>query len=307
MVRYLFRRLIFVPIILFILITITFFLVRMSPGGPFSSERELPPGVEEALTKKYNLDGSLASQYGRYLLRLIQGDLGPSLKQKDFSVNEIISNHLPPSILLGVTALLISLFAGVIAGLISALKSNSMLDYSTMALAVIGISLPVFVFGPLLQTLFSLVFHILPVSGYKGLSLHLILPAVTLGLPFAARFARLTRAGMLEILSEDFITTARSKGLTERTIVLRHALKGALLPVVSFLGPAIASITTGSLVVEKIFNIPGLGREFVESALNRDYFMIMRTVILYGTLIIVCNLAVDIVYGFLDPRVGNEI
>jgi oligopeptide transport system permease protein len=304
--RYLFRRLIFVPIILFILITITFFLVRMAPGGPFSSERELPPGVEEALTKKYNLDGSLASQYGRYLVRLLQGDLGPSLKQKDFSVNEIISNHLPPSILLGITALLISLCAGVTAGLVSALKSNSMLDYSTMALAVIGISLPVFVFGPLLQILFSRVFHVLPVSGYKGISLHLILPAVTLGLPFAARFARLTRAGMLEILSEDFIITARSKGLTERTIVLRHALKGALLPVVSFLGPAIASITTGSLVVEKIFNIPGLGREFVESALNRDYFMIMGTVILYGTLIIVCNLAVDIVYGFLDPRVGNE-
>jgi oligopeptide transport system permease protein len=306
-VRYLFRRLIFVPLILLILVTITFFLVRMAPGGPFSSDRELPPGVEEALTKKYNLDGSLASQYGRYLVNLLQGDLGPSLKQKDFSVNEIISNHLPPSILLGITALLISLCAGVIAGLVSALKSNSMFDYSTMALAVIGISLPVFVFGPLLQILFSRVFHILPVSGYKGISLHLILPAVTLGLPFAARFARLTRVGMLEILSEDFITTARSKGLTERTIVLRHALKGALLPVVSFLGPAIASITTGSLVVEKIFNIPGLGREFVESALNRDYFMIMGTVILYGTLIIVCNLAVDIVYGFLDPRVGNEV
>ena len=306
MYSYLLRRLVFVPIILFILITITFFLVRMAPGGPFSSDRELPPGVEEALTKRYNLDGSVASQYGRYLVKLVQGDLGPSLKQKDFSVNEIISHHLPPSILLGITALLISLCAGVAAGLVSALKSNSMLDYSTMALAVIGISLPVFVFGPLLQTLFSRVFHILPVSGYRGISLHLILPAVTLGLPFAARFARLTRAGMLEILSEDFITTARSKGLTERTIVLRHALKGALLPVVSFLGPAIASITTGSLVVEKIFNIPGLGREFVESALNRDYFMIMGTVILYGTLIIICNLAVDIVYGFLDPRVGNE-
>lgn len=307
MSRYLFRRLIFVPIILLILTSITFFLVRMAPGGPFSSDRELPPGVEEALTKRYNLDGSLASQYGRYLVRLLHGDLGPSLKQKDFSVNEIISNHLPPSMLLGITALLISLCAGVIAGLVSALKSNSMLDYSTMTLAVIGISLPVFVFGPLLQTLFSRVFNILPVSGYRGVSLHLILPAVTLGLPFAARFARLTRAGMLEVLSEDFIITARSKGLTERTIVLRHALKGALLPVVSFLGPAIASITTGSLVVEKIFNIPGLGREFVESALNRDYFMIMGTVILYGTLIIICNLAVDIVYGFLDPRVGNEI
>ncbi len=306
MCRYLFRRLVFVPIILFILITITFFLVRMAPGGPFSSDRELPPGVEQALTEKYSLDGSLASQYGRYLVRLVHGDLGPSLKQKDFSVNEIISNHLPPSILLGITALLISLFAGVAAGLISALRSNSMLDYSTMALAVIGISLPVFVFGPLLQTLFSRVLHILLVSGYRGVSLHLILPAITLGLPFAARFARLTRAGMLDILSEDFITTARSKGLTERTIVLRHALKGALLPVVRFLGPASASITTRSLVVEKIFNSPGLGREVVESALNRDYFMIMGTVILYGTLIIVCNLAVDIVYGFLDPRVGNE-
>ncbi len=305
--RYLFRRLIFVPIILFILITITFFLVRMAPGGPFSSDRELPQGVEAALTRKYDLDGSLASQYFRYLGRLLHGDLGPSLKQKDFSVNEIISNHLPPSILLGITALLISLFAGISSGLISALKSNSMLDYFTMGLAVIGISLPVFVFGPLLQTLFSRVFHILPVSGYEGVSLYLILPAITLGLPFAARFARLTRAGMLDVLSEDFITTARSKGLTERTIILRHALKGALLPVISFLGPAIASITTGSLVVEKIFQIPGLGREFIESALNRDYFMIMGTVILYGTLIVICNLAVDLVYGYLDPRVGNEI
>jgi oligopeptide transport system permease protein len=304
--RYLFRRLIFVPIILFILITITFFLVRMAPGGPFSSDRELPQGVEEALTIKYDLDGSIASQYFRYLIRLLHGDLGPSLKQKDFSVNEIISNHLPPSILLGITALLISLFVGISAGLISALKSNSMLDYFTMGLAVIGISLPVFVFGPLLQTLFSRVFHILPVSGYEGVSLYLILPAITLGLPFAARFARLTRAGMLDVLSEDFITTARSKGLTERTIVLRHALKGALLPVISFLGPAIASITTGSLVVEKIFRIPGLGKEFIESALNRDYFMIMGTVILYGTLIIICNLAVDLVYGYLDPRVSNE-
>jgi oligopeptide transport system permease protein len=278
----------------------------MAPGGPFSSDRELPQGVEEALTIKYDLDGSIASQYFRYLIRLLHGDLGPSLKQKDFSVNEIISNHLPPSILLGITALLISLFVGISAGLISALKSNSMLDYFTMGLAVIGISLPVFVFGPLLQTLFSRVFHILPVSGYEGVSLYLILPAITLGLPFAARFARLTRAGMLDVLSEDFITTARSKGLTERTIVLRHALKGALLPVISFLGPAIASITTGSLVVEKIFRIPGLGKEFIESALNRDYFMIMGTVILYGTLIIICNLAVDLVYGYLDPRIGNE-
>jgi oligopeptide transport system permease protein len=278
----------------------------MAPGGPFSSDRELPQGVEEALTIKYDLDGSIASQYFRYLIRLLHGDLGPSLKQKDFSVNEIISNHLPPSILLGITALLISLFVGISAGLISALKSNSMLDYFTMGLAVIGISLPVFVFGPLLQTLFSRVFHILPVSGYEGVSLYLILPAITLGLPFAARFARLTRAGMLDVLSEDFITTARSKGLTERTIVLRHALKGALLPVISFLGPAIASITTGSLVVEKIFRIPGLGKEFIESALNRDYFMIMGTVILYGTLIIICNLAVDLVYGYLDPRVSNE-
>lgn len=299
-----FRRLLYAPIVLFLLVTMTFFLVRLAPGGPFSNERDLPEEVETALNARFGLDQPLHVQYMRMMSGLVRGDLGPSMKHRDRTVRDIISDHLPPSLLLGATAILLALWVGITVGIISALRANTVVDYLGMGATVIGISLPAFVFGPLLQLLFSMKLGWLPVAGYGSVR-QLILPAVTLSLPFAARFARLMRAGMLEILSEDFIRTAHAKGLSEFTIVTRHALRGAILPVISFLGPAVAAITTGSLVVEKIFNIPGLGREFVESALNRDYTLVMGTTLVYGAFIVLCNMLADMSYAALDPRVRD--
>ncbi|MBL7114524.1 MAG: ABC transporter permease [Kiritimatiellae bacterium] len=299
-----FRRLLYAPIVLLLLVTMTFFLVRLAPGGPFSNERDLPEEVESALNARFGLDQPLHIQYMRMVGGLLRGDLGPSMKHRDRTVKDIISDHLPPSLLLGTTAILLALWVGITIGIISALRANTLIDYLGMGATVIGISLPAFVFGPLLQLIFSMKLGWLPVAGYGNAS-QLILPAVTLSLPFAARFARLMRAGMLEILSEDFIRTAHAKGLSEFTIVTRHALRGAILPVISFLGPAIAAITTGSLIVEKIFNIPGLGREFVESALNRDYTLVMGTTLVYGTFIVLCNMLADLSYAALDPRVRD--
>jgi oligopeptide transport system permease protein len=299
-----FRRLLYAPIVLFLLVTMTFFLVRLAPGGPFSNERDLPEEVETALNARFGLDQPLHVQYMRMMSGLVRGDLGPSMKHRDRTVRDIISDHLPPSLLLGATAILLALWVGITVGIISALRANTVVDYLGMGATVIGISLPAFVFGPLLQLLFSMKLGWLPVAGYGSVR-QLILPAVTLSLPFAARFARLMRAGMLEILSEDFIRTAHAKGLSEFTIVTRHALRGAILPVISFLGPAVAAITTGSLVVEKIFNIPGLGREFVESALNRDYTLVMGTTLVYGAFIVLCNMLADLSYAALDPRVRD--
>jgi oligopeptide transport system permease protein len=299
-----FRRLLYAPIVLFLLVTMTFFLVRLAPGGPFSNERDLPEEVETALNARFGLDQPLHVQYMRMMSGLVRGDLGPSMKHRDRTVRDIIGHHLPPSLLLGATAILLALWVGITVGIISALRANTVVDYLGMGATVIGISLPAFVFGPLLQLLFSMKLGWLPVAGYGSVR-QLILPAVTLSLPFAARFARLMRAGMLEILSEDFIRTAHAKGLSEFTIVTRHALRGAILPVISFLGPAVAAITTGSLVVEKIFNIPGLGREFVESALNRDYTLVMGTTLVYGAFIVLCNMLADLSYAALDPRVRD--
>lgn len=299
-----FRRLLYAPIVLFLLVTMTFFLVRLAPGGPFSNERDLPEEVETALNARFGLDQPLHVQYMRMMSGLVRGDLGPSMKHRDRTVRDIIGDHLPPSLLLGATAILLALWVGITVGIISALRANTVVDYLGMGATVIGISLPAFVFGPLLQLLFSMKLGWLPVAGYGSVR-QLILPAVTLSLPFAARFARLMRAGMLEILSEDFIRTAHAKGLSEFTIVTRHALRGAILPVISFLGPAVAAITTGSLVVEKIFNIPGLGREFVESALNRDYTLVMGTTLVYGAFIVLCNMLADLSYAALDPRIRD--
>lgn len=296
------RRALCAPLVLLLLITATFFLIRLAPGGPFSGERNLPTEVEDALNARFKLDQPLHVQYASMIQGVLRGDFGPSMKHRDRTVREIIGDHLPPSLQLGAVAILLAMWIGVSVGIVSALRANSLVDYTAMGITVIGISLPAFVFGPLLQLLFAMRLDWLPVAGY-GRAIHLLLPALTLALPFSARFARLTRAGMLEVLSEDYIRTARAKGLPERTVVLRHALRGALLPVVSFLGPAVAAITTGSLVVEKVFSIPGLGREFVESALNRDYTLVMGTTIVYGTFILLCNLLADITYTLLDPRV----
>jgi oligopeptide transport system permease protein len=296
------KRLLYVPVVILLLVTATFFLIRLAPGGPFSAERDLPEEVEKALNAKFRLDQPILVQYGAMLKDAVRGDFGPSMKHRERTVRQIIAQHLPPSMILGALAIILALWIGITVGTVSALKANSALDYFGMGVTVLGISLPAFVFGPLLQLLFAMRLDWLPVAGY-GAPLQLVLPALTLSLPFAARFARLMRAGMLEVLSEDFIRTARSKGLSERIVVLRHAFRGALIPVVSFLGPAIAAITTGSLVVEKIFNIPGLGREFVESALNRDYTLVMGTTIVYGSFIVICNMLSDLSYALLDPRV----
>ena len=305
MFRYVVNRLIQAPVILFLLITFSFFLMRFAPGGPFSNERRLDPEIEQALKAKYRLDQPLLNQYVLFFIDLLKGDLGPSFKHKNQTVNEIITRTLPNSLFLGTLALLLALLIGISAGIISSLHHNSILDYSVMTCAVIGISLPTFVIGPLLQLAFAIERDWLPLAGYEGVRSpsYIILPAATLALPFAARIARLMRAGMLEISNQDFILAARAKGLKEHVIVFRHMLRGGILPVISYLGPAFTSVATGSLVVEKIFQIPGLGREFIEGALNRDYTLVMGTVIVYGVLIILFNLLTDIAYGVLDPRV----
>ena len=308
MSRYVVNRLIQAPVILFLLITLSFFLMRFAPGGPFSNERRLDPQIEQALKAKYRLDQPLTNQYVLFFFDLLKGDLGPSFKHKNQTVNEIIARTLPKSIFLGTLALLLALLLGISTGIISSLYHNSMLDYSVMTCAVIGISLPTFVIGPLLQLTFAIQRHWFPLAGYDGIRSpsYIILPAITLALPFAARIARLMRAGMLEIINQDFILAARAKGLKEHVIIFRHMLRGGILPVVSYLGPAFTSVATGSLVVEKIFQVPGLGREFIEGALNRDYTLVMGTVIVYGVLIILFNLLTDIAYGILDPRIRYE-
>ncbi len=294
--------------VLFVLVTITFFMVRLAPGGPFASERRLDPVIEKALHEKFHLDKPLPEQYGYFLADLLKGDLGPSFKHRNQSVNQIIAATLPQSIVLGGIAITVALSIGLAAGVVSALKHNTSWDYTAMTAAVVGISLPTFVIGPLLQLQFAVYWTWLPLAGYEGMGRpsYLVLPAVTLGLPFAARIARLMRAGMLDVLQQDFVRTARARGMPEYIVVFRHAFRGGILPVVSYLGPAFTQILTGSLVVEKIFQIPGLGREFVEAALNRDYTLVMGTVIVYGVFVVGFNLAADIAYGILDPRVQYE-
>lgn len=303
MFRYLLRRLLWMPVVLWILITLSFFMMRAAPGGPFSGERSLPPEIEANVNAKYHLDEPAWLQYVHYLRDLCMLDLGPSYKHKTMTVNEIIAEHLPPSVLLGTVSVLLSLLIGLGAGIVAGVRRNSLFDYGSMTLAMVGLSIPTFVVGPMLVLVFALYLGWFPVTGWSDFPRDLILPSITLALPFAARIARLTRAGMLEVIHQEYIRTARAKGLRENVVILRHALKGAMLPVVSFLGPAMAQILTGSLVVEKIFGVPGIGREFVESAFNRDYTLVSGTVILYGSLLIFFNLAVDIVYGFLDPRI----
>ncbi len=306
MQRYVLRRLLGAPVVLLVLVTITFFLVRLAPGGPFDKEKRLDPEIQKLVEAKYDLHLPLHRQYGHYLWDLLwEGDLGPSFKQKGRSVNDVIGDHIGPTALLGLCALALTLLIGVSAGLLSGLKQNSFFDYASMTVAMVGLALPTFVVGPMLVLLFAMKLDWFAVSGWERFPRDLVLPAITLALPFAARVARLTRAGMLEVVNQDYIRTARAKGLPELTIVLRHTLKGTLLPVVAFLGPGIAVMLTGSLVVEMIFGVPGIGREFVESATNRDYPVALGLTILFGSLILVMNLLVDIAYAMLDPRIRH--
>ena len=299
---FLLRRLLSTIPLVFVILFGSFVFMRLAPGGPFDSERSLPPQIEENLRAKYHLDEPLLQQFGRYLGGLVQGDMGPSFKYQARSVNEIIAQGLPVSLALGSCALLFALAVGIPVGVAGALRHNQRTDYLLMTLALLGISIPNFVLGPLLIILFSFSFGWLPAGGWGTVS-QLILPALTLGAIRSAYIARLSRAGMLEVIRQDFIRTARAKGLKERIVVGKHALRLAILPVVSYLGPAAAGILVGSVVVERIFNIPGLGTFFVNSALNRDYTLAMGTVLLYSAMLISLNLLVDLLYAVIDPRV----
>ncbi|WP_419629938.1 oligopeptide ABC transporter permease OppB [Thiolapillus sp.] len=284
--------------------TLAFFMMRAAPGGPFDTEKSLPPEIQANLDRKYHLDEPLIQQYGRYLLDIMQGDFGPSFQYKDHSVNELIATGFPVSLRLGLSAIAIALLIGVGLGTLAALRQNSATDYSVMTLAMTGISIPNFVLAPILILIFAVYLGWLPAGGWNdGAFRNTILPIIGLALPQIAYISRLMRGSMIEVLRSNPIRTARAKGLPERVVILRHALKPALLPVVSFLGPATAAVITGSVVIEQIFGIPGLGRYFVQGALNRDYTLVMGVVVFYGILIILFNFIVDLVYALLDPKV----
>jgi oligopeptide transport system permease protein len=286
---------------LFIIATLTFFMTRLAPGGPFDSEKNIPAEIKEKLEAHFGLEKPLYEQYFLYLGNLLQGDLGPSFKYMGWEVSELIAKAFPVSAQLGLFSLLIALVLGLPAGVLAALRKNSAYDYCLMTTAMLGICLTTFVMGPLLILLFSSWLGWLPPLGWYSFA-DMILPSLTLGLFYGAYIARLTRAGMLETLNQDYIRTARAKGASPLRVVLRHAIKGGLLPVVTFLGPAFAGLISGSFIIESIFFIPGLGRFFVTAAFNRDYTMVLGTVLFYACLIIILNLVVDLIQASLDPK-----
>ena len=302
MTRYLLKRLVWMVVTLWIVYTISFFLMRAVPGGPLDSERKLTPEIEANIRAHYELDKPLREQYFRHLGRTLRLDFGPSYKLKDFTVGEVIAQGFPVSASLGIFALVFAITLGLTAGIVSALRRQTWLDVTFMAMATLGIAVPNFVLASLSIVVFVFILNWLPAAGWGTLE-QIILPALCLGAPFAAYIARLTRTGMLEVLSQDYIRTAYAKGLSSRRVVLRHALRGALLPVVSYLGPATAGILTGSLVLEKIFALPGMGSHFIEAATQRDYTLAMGMVLVYTTLLYTMNLLVDLSYAVIDPRV----
>ncbi|RMF98400.1 MAG: oligopeptide ABC transporter permease OppB [Gammaproteobacteria bacterium] len=303
MLRFTLQRLLSAIPTLLVLISLAFLLIRIAPGGPFDAERQLPPEIEQRLRAAYHLDEPLPQQLGRYLWNLLQGDFGPSFQYRDYTVTELIGASFPVSLRLGALAMALALLLGVAAGTLAALRQNRLADHALMTAAMTGISIPNFVLAPLLVLVFAVWLRWLPAGGLGDGSLrYLVLPVIALALPQVAYIARLTRGSMIEVLRSPFVRTARAQGLPMRTIILRHALRPALLPVLSYLGPALAAIVTGSVVVEQIFGVPGLGRFFVQGALNRDYTLVMGVVVFYGTLIVVMNFLVDVAYGWLDPR-----
>ena len=289
-----------------LVVTVTWGLIRMAPGNFYISERKLPPAVEKNIREKYGLDKPWYQQYGLMMLNIVKLDFGESLRYTGQSVNEIIARHFPYSATIGILAYLLALIIGLGAGLTAALKQNSPFDYGSMAFAMMGLSVPNFVLGPILVLVLSLWLFVLPPARWGGGISSLILPVLTLAAIYMAYIARLTRAGMLEVMRSDYIRTARAKGLNEKTVLLKHGLRGGIIPVVSFTGPALASLLAGTVVVEKVFAIPGLGNIFIQSVLNRDEPLILGIVAFLSILIMIFNLAVDISYGFLDPRIRYE-
>jgi len=288
-----------------LVVTLTWGLIRIAPGNFYSSEKKLPPAIEANIKKKYGLDKEWYQQYGIMMLNIVQLDFGESLKYQGQSVNEIIKRHFPYSATIGLLAYLLALFLGLTAGIVAALKQNSAFDYGSMSAAMLGLSVPNFVLGPILVLVFSLWIYIFPPARWGGF-MSLVLPVVTLAMIYAAYIARLTRAGMLEVMRSDYIRTARAKGLPEWKVLLKHALRGGIVPVVSFTGPALASLLAGTVVVEKVFAIPGLGNIFIQAVLNRDEPLILGIVAFLSILIMIFNLIVDISYGYLDPRIRYE-
>jgi len=300
--KYLLRRLLMMIPVLWAIYTITFLMVITMPGNPFQQpDRQMPEGVEQALEARYHIEDNW-SYYWEYLAGALRLDFGPSFQYRDWTCTQIIAQSLPVSLVLGVTAIFVAVLVGVPVGVISAAKRNSWFDVGSLALVLIGVSLPTFVTGTALLLLFAVALQWLPVGGW-GQFAQLPLPALTLSLPFMAYIARLTRLGMLDVLGSDYIRTAQAKGVAPRQVVWKHALKNAFLPVLSYLGPALAMAMTGSFVIEKLFNIPGLGQHFVNSVLNLDRGLIMGTVLVYSALLVAMNLLVDMCYGLVDPRV----
>ena len=307
MLRFIVRRLLITIPTILVVITITWGLIKLAPGNFYSGERALSPEIEASIREKYGLDKPWYQQYGKTIWSIIQLDFGTSLRYEGQSVNSIIRNSLPVSATIGILAYALALVIGITAGSIAALKQNSKWDYASMAIAMLGISIPNFVLGPILVLIFSLTLYWVPPSRWNGFpSRNLILPVLTLSVVYMAYIARLTRAGMLEVLGSDYIRTARAKGLSERDVVIRHALRGGLMPVISYTGPALAFLLTGTVVVERIFALPGLGNYFIQASLNRDEPLIIGIVAFIAITLLLMNLLVDIAYAFLDPRVRYQ-
>ncbi len=307
MVGFAIRRVAMLVPTLFVIVTLSFLIIRLAPGGPFDTEQGLSPVVRANLDAAYGLDQPIATQYARYLRGLAHGDFGPSFKFRDTGVGELIAQGLPVSLTLGLCAILLAVLAGVPLGTLAALRRDRLVDHGVRTAAALGVALPSFVVGPVLALVFGLYLHWLPVAGWTGGEpQYLVLPVITLALPVTAYVARLTRGSFVDVMRASFIRTARAKGIGELHVILRHGLQPALLPVVSYLGPATAFVVTGSLVVETVFGLPGTGRYLVQGAINRDYTLVMGMIIVYGTLTLLCNLIADLLYGWLDPRVRHE-
>lgn len=306
MTRHVLMRLLGLLPTLLVLISVAFFLMRVAPGGPFDAERVLPPDIEANLEAKYHLDESLMRQYFRYLGQVAVLDFGPSVQYRDWSVNELMRRAIPVSLTIGVAAMLLSFFLGTALGILAALKQNTRVDYLFMGVGMLGISIPNFVIAPILILLLSVYAGWLPAGGWDWSIASMVLPVITLSLPVTAYVARLTRGSMIEVMHSNFIRSARGKGLPEWLVIQRHAMRPALLPVISYLGPATAAMISGSVVIERVFSIPGLGSYFVQGALNRDYSLVMGVVIFYGVMIIVLNFLVDLIYAWLNPKVRYD-
>jgi oligopeptide transport system permease protein len=304
MFRFVGRRLLVAIPTLLLVVTLAFFMMRAAPGGPFDTDRKLSPAIEQNIRAKYGMNRPIGAQYLSYLVGVAHGDLGPSLKYRDKSVLQILKENYPVSLKLGGSAIVLAALVGVSLGVLAALRQNRAVDYGVMTVAILGVCVPTFVTAPLLVLAFASKLGWLPSAGWNnGALVNMVLPVTVLALPQIAIISRLTRAGMVEVLQSNYVRTAHAKGLSEGRIVVRHALRAALLPLVSYLGPACAGLITGSLVVEKIFNLPGLGKFFVISALQRDYTVVMGMVIVYAGLILVLNLIADLFAAAMDPRV----